>query len=280
MPVYNAGWHLRDAVHSIISQSYKNWELIIIDDGSSDGAVDMLPDNGDERIRIFKNPINIGIAASLNLGIDLARGDYFARMDADDISYPDRLERQINILESNLAIDLVGVRCLAINEYDKPIGALPFALTHQSLCSAPWRGFYLPHPTWVGRIEWFRKHRYSYPAPYRCEDQELLLRTYSISNFATLSEILFAYRIRTTSISLKILKTRKSVLLMQIKHLSRSDNRHFIILSFLFFLMRVINDLGKIFYILVGWSASLHSFNTVDEFELNRFKKILFNLKG
>lgn len=242
MPVYNAGRYLRLAVQSIVDQTFGDWELLIIDDASTDGALNGIADIVDARIRVVRNPKNLGLAATLNVGIELARGEFIARMDQDDVSYPERLARQLEMLEHNPAIDLVGVRCLAIDENDEPVGALPYALDHRELCTAPWRGFYLPHPTWMGRIEWFRRHRYASPAPYLCEDQELLLRTWSVSCFATHPEVLFAYRIRSRLDWCKSYKTRTSVLKMQLKHFSSGGQWRYCILSSVVFLERVATD--------------------------------------
>lgn len=220
MPIYNAGGYLRLAVTSILRQTFQNWELLIIDDGSTDGALDTIKDICDQRVLVFGDGANKGLAARLNQAIDMARGRYFARMDQDDVSYPERIERQVACMEINPQIDLLGTRAITIDEDNVITGKLPFRLTHRQICAHPWIGFYLPHPTWLGRIEWFRKHRYSEPAPYLCEDQELLLRSYSESRFETLNEVLFAYRVRSNVILSKLSRTRASVRRMQSHHFS------------------------------------------------------------
>lgn len=242
LPVYNAGGYLRRAVLSILKQTFIDWELLVIDDASTDGAVEGIADIADPRILIIRNSRNLGLAATLNVGIDLARGRYLARMDQDDIAYPERFAHQFEMLDRNPETDLVGVRCLAIDENDKPVGVLPFALTHRELCANPWRGFYLPHPTWLGRTEWFRRHRYASPAPYLCEDQELLLRTYTESCFAMHPEVLFAYRIRSSPTWRKSYKTRTSVLKMQLEHFSGKGQWRYCALSTFIFLARVATD--------------------------------------
>ncbi len=218
MPIYNAGKYLRAAVMSIVGQTFTDWELLIIDDGSTDGAIDSIADIGDGRIRILSDGKNKGLAARLNEAIAMARGRYLARMDQDDISYPERLMRQVAALDAAPQIDLLGARAITIDENDDMVGIFPCRLTHEEICAHPWMGFYLPHPTWLGRIEWFRSHRYAEPAPYLCEDQELLLRSYSSSRFATVDEILFAYRIRRKVNLRKITRTRRSVRKMHTDH--------------------------------------------------------------
>src|SRR5450830_847145 len=85
MPVYNAGKYLRLAVLSIVKQTFTDWEMLVIDDGSTDNAFDSIADIKDDRIRILRDGTNKGLAARLNEAIDLARGQYFARMDQDDV---------------------------------------------------------------------------------------------------------------------------------------------------------------------------------------------------
>lgn len=280
MPVYNAGRYLRQAVLSIVGQTFGDWELLIIDDASTDGAVEGIADIADTRIRVVRNPKNLGLAATLNVGIDLVRGEYFARMDQDDISYPARLARQVEMLERNPAIDLVGVRCLAIDEYDEPVGALPYALDHRELCAAPWRGFYLPHPTWMGRIEWFRRHRYASPAPYLCEDQELLLRTWSVSSFATHPEVLFAYRIRSRLDWRKSYKTRTSVLMMQWRHFSGRGQWRYCILSSVIFLGRVATDAINTLLQAIHLHGLRRYVATIGACEQTRLREVMAGLKS
>lgn len=242
MPVYNAGPYLRQAVLSIVRQTFTDWELLIIDDASTDDAIAGIGDIDDSRIRVIRNPRNLGLAATLNVGIDLARGEFIARMDQDDIAYPERLARQIEMLQSDRDLDLVGVRCLAIDTENRVLGALPFALTHEALCARPWRGFYLPHPTWMGRVGWFRRHRYASPGPYLCEDQELLLRSYRSSRFATIPEILFAYRVRDRIDWHKAFRTRRTVLEVQIGHFRETRQWRYGLLAMTTFLARVMID--------------------------------------
>jgi glycosyltransferase involved in cell wall biosynthesis len=276
MPVFNAGRYLRPAVVSIIRQTFTDWELLIIDDGSSDSAVDDILDLDDARIRILRNGSNRGIAARLNEAIDLARGRYFARMDSDDISYPERLASQLAVLEQNSALDIVAVRCVAIDADNELVGALPYALAHENICARPWLGFHFAHPTWLGKIEWFRRHRYASPAPYFCEDQELLLRSYRASRFATVPEIMFAYRVRTRINWVKSVKTRNTLLQVQLNHFIQTRQFYFGMLAMAGFVARVamdsLNLLAQIFGSLAG--IRRHDSVAVDENEKLRWRVI------
>lgn len=255
MPIYNAGRYLRTAVMSIVGQTFADWELLIIDDGSTDGALYTIADIQDGRIRILRDGKNKGLAARLNESIEMARGRYFARMDQDDVSYPERLARQVAALEAMPQVDLLATRAITIDEDDDMTGMFPYRLSHEEICARPWIGFYFPHPTWFGRIDWFRKHRYAEPAPYLCEDQELLLRSRLDSLFATLDEVLFAYRIRRRVNPVKVAKTRDSVRTMQTASFRRSGEWKYLLLAQIVFLTRISKD--WFLSILPQWSFQL-----------------------
>ena len=215
LPVFNAGQFLSTAIESIISQTYTHWELIIIDDGSTDGCFDCTSNLSDSRIKVLRDGHNKGITTRLNEIIDLAKGDYLVRMDADDVAFPHRLAMQLDFLLTNQKIDLVSSRAITFIG-GQVQGQLPFRGTHQAICAKPWNGFYMPHPTWMGRIEWFKKHRYFVPEVKYAEDQELLLRSYPSSCFASINEPLLAYRLRSKIAIKGSLKARKNLLLVQI----------------------------------------------------------------
>lgn len=246
MPIYNAGEYLVDAVNSIIAQTYTNWELYVIDDGSTDNAIDPIKSIKDARIKILKDGLNKGLAARLNQAIDLAKGQYFARMDQDDISMPDRFKMQIDALEANSNLDLVATRALTINSKNQIVGQLPFALNRQQICSKLWRGFYMPHPTWMGRLAWFKKYKYKVPQSYYSEDCELLLRSYESSHFDCLPEILLKYRIRDKINWKNQLKARRAVLKLQISHFYSQGQYLSMALSSLVFTLRVALDFLKV----------------------------------
>jgi glycosyltransferase involved in cell wall biosynthesis len=109
LPVYNGEEYLRASLDSIFSQTYSDFELIIINDGSTDGSKAILDSINDRRVRVYHQE-NIGLAATLNRGVKLARGEYVARQDQDDVSYPERLEKQVRYLDANPECALLGTR--------------------------------------------------------------------------------------------------------------------------------------------------------------------------
>ena len=218
MSVLNGGDYLELAVQSIVAQTFQDWELLILDDGSTDSAIDGLFCLADPRIIVVRDGKSRGLSARLNQAIDMARGRYFARMDHDDVSHPSRLAEQVTYLESNLQVDLVATKCVTIDEEAQPVGYLPFALNHQMICAKPWLGFPMPHPSWMGRVSWFRCHYYPDPGPYCCEDNELLLRAHKTSTYGAVDLVLLAYRVRTHTPWKKLWRTRRALAAVQIKY--------------------------------------------------------------
>jgi glycosyltransferase involved in cell wall biosynthesis len=193
MPVRDCASTVGAAIRSILNQTVDDWDLIVIDDGSTDSTLERIRRFSDDRIRVHSDRLSLGLSARLNQAIELASGDYLARMDGDDIAYPERLERQVAVLESSPEIDLVGARMLVYGKGGRPLGYRPCPEDHEQICARPRSGFALAHPTWFGRLKWFQDHRYDVAA-VRCEDHDLLLRTHRESRFANVPAILLGYR--------------------------------------------------------------------------------------
>ena len=108
LPVYNAQNYIREAIDSILSQTYKDFELIVINDGSTDESVKIIQSYTDKRIVFVNNTQNVGLIKTLNIGLKLAKGKFIARMDADDIALPERFQLQLNKFESNKNLIVVS----------------------------------------------------------------------------------------------------------------------------------------------------------------------------
>lgn len=209
MPVFNAARTLPAALRSIAWQTYSNWELLLIDDGSSDDSVTLarVAAKNDSRIRFVEGRGNAGLAVRLNQAIALAKGPYVARMDADDIAYPERLATQLKFISDHPECDLVGCGALVFDDAGQIHGKWQAPLAHDAICARPWVRFPIPHPTWMGKHEWFARH--GYRADYKkTQDQDLLLRTYTHSRFACAPEILLGYRQERRTLS-KLLAGRR-----------------------------------------------------------------------
>jgi glycosyltransferase involved in cell wall biosynthesis len=181
------------ALRSLLAQTMADWELILIDDGSSDASVEVARSFADHRIQIQVDGTRLGLAARLNQAIDIAQARYLARMDADDIAYPERLEQQLAYLDAHPQVDLLGAAMMVFEGDGQPVGLFPSRAEHAQICARPFSGFYLAHPTWLGKLEWFKRWRYD-PAWRKAQDQDLLLRAWSASRFAALPQPLVGYR--------------------------------------------------------------------------------------
>lgn len=191
MPAYNVENYIGFAIKSILHQSFSNFELVIIDDGSSDNTAATICSFKDERIKFISYPNNLGIASRLNEIIKIARGKYFARMDADDLMFPERLKIQVEYLDNNPHINVLGTNAIVINEKNNIIG-LKKMKSNQLLKDAFNNSVFI-HPTVLGHLNWFKENPYD-ELLSGAEDYELFLRTFPTSNFFSLDEPLLFYR--------------------------------------------------------------------------------------
>jgi glycosyltransferase involved in cell wall biosynthesis len=199
MSVHNGAGTVASAIRSILWQTLSDWELILVNDASTDSTATICRSFQDSRIRVVDESEQKGLAARLNQSLDCARGKYVARMDADDIAYPERFARQVHYLESHPDVDLLGHGAVLFKRKGEVVGLYPRAVSHEDICRRPWWGFPLAHPTWMGKRSWFITER-SDERLMKGQDQELLLRTYQKSRFAALPECLLGYRIENISV--------------------------------------------------------------------------------
>ena len=194
LPTFNNANTIRAAVGSIIRQTQRDWELLVIDDGSTDDTPAAIDEFGDERIKLVRDGARRGLPARLNQAMAMARGVFIARMDGDDFSYPERLTWQLDYLSAHSDVDLVSGWALFFNHPDRPIGLLKSPEHHASICAKMPRIVPLVHPTWFGRRAWFLKYPYD-PSFKRIEDQELLYRAMPSSRYACLQKTVLAFRL-------------------------------------------------------------------------------------
>lgn len=193
MPFYNAGRTIAASIRSILLQTYPNWELLLCDDGSTDAGRELARSFNDPRIVLWGDSRRLQLGARLNECIARASGEYIARMDADDIAYPQRLEKQIRFLLDNPEVDLTGGWAVLFEEAGAPVGKRADPAAHREIARWPLYSFKLIHPTFLGKTSWFRRYLYRADA-IRCEDHDLLFRACAESRFANLPEIVLGYR--------------------------------------------------------------------------------------
>ncbi len=201
MSVYNGEKYLREAIDSILCQTFKNFEFLIIDDGSTDSSAEIIRSYTDPRIRLIQNEKNIGLTRSLNKGLKLAKGEYIARMDADDISLPERLEKQVVFLNQNKCVGLVGTYYVMVNERGKEIHTMNSHFEGKDLKEK----LLELNPFGHGSVM-FRAECIEQVGPYRqqfksAQDRDFWLRISEVYNVANIPEILYKWRFNSKSIS-------------------------------------------------------------------------------
>lgn len=204
MPVYNAAPFLREAIDSILSQTFRDFELLIINDGSTDQSREIILSYSDSRIRLLDNPGNIGLIATLNRGIREARGKYIARMDADDVSLPTRLEKQAGTMKADPAIAVHASFVEFINTDSEVTGHWSTdreAVSENEIRKLLMKTNCIAHPSVMIRKEVVEKYFY-HPKRKGAEDWDLWMRMMAAGErIAKLPEVLLKYRVHPGSVS-------------------------------------------------------------------------------
>lgn len=193
IPFYNSEFTLEDTIKSVLNQTYIDWILLLINDGSTDKSLEIAKKFLlDERIRLIDDGLNKGLIFRLNQAIDLTETPYFIRMDSDDIMMTNRLEKQIAILEEDVSLDLVGSSAYIINESNKIISFRKFSNSKSTAKDVINGGLFI-HPTVTGRTEWFKSNKYDFEYN-RAEDLELWCRKIEYLKYYNFEEPLLFYR--------------------------------------------------------------------------------------
>jgi glycosyltransferase involved in cell wall biosynthesis len=194
MPAYNAEKYITEAINSILSQTFTDFEFIIINDASTDSTKEIIGSFQDPRIKLINNEQNQGVANSLNIGIAEAKGKHIARMDADDISLPHRLQTQFDFMEQNPEIDICGswIETFGDNQRIIKVPEKYDDIKDELFFSCP-----MLHPTLI-----FKKNlnlQYSSDFP-RAEDYDLWCRKINELKFANIPKVLLHYRIHSNQV--------------------------------------------------------------------------------
>lgn len=200
MPVFNAADFLKDAIESILEQSFGHFELLIIDDGSTDASLEIARQFNDTRIRVISLDENGGIISALNLGLREAKGKYLARMDADDIAFLNRFEKQIDFLENNPDVGCLGTSFQWLHEpYEK---SWVQYYDSENIKISLLFGCSICHPTVMFRMDEIRRHDLIYPHKYlHAEDYAFWVLLSQHMKIANLTEPLLYYRRHDKQIS-------------------------------------------------------------------------------
>jgi glycosyltransferase involved in cell wall biosynthesis len=199
MPVYNCELYIQEAVDSILKQTFTDFEFLIIDDASTDNTVAIIKTYNDPRIQLIQKPQNSGYTNSLNYGLGVAKGEYIARMDGDDVSLPERFAKQVAFLDTNPDVVLCGTlyQIIGTNKIcDHP-------LTHETIKVKLISGCYIAHPTVMFRKNVFESNKLEYdPKMEPAEDYELWSRLVFLGEIANIGEVLLHYRVHSQQTSI------------------------------------------------------------------------------
>ncbi len=203
MPVYNSENFLKEAIESILKQTYKRFEFLILDDGSTDQSSKIIEEycQLDKRIKFFKSDVNQGLVIQLNRGLEIANGMYIARMDSDDIADKYRLEHQLYYLQQNPNIAVVGSSVEIIDDFGKPLSYNRRAEDYRTLY---WRSFFsnpLSHPTVMFRKSVLKEVGGYNSKTFPVEDLALWLEMLKLFEIANINKPLLRYRIHNKSVS-------------------------------------------------------------------------------
>lgn len=228
MPAYNAQEYIAEAIDSILAQNFTDWELIIIDDGSTDASASIINQYRDNRIYYLKNEENQGLIKTLNRGIDYCNGDYIARMDADDVAMPDRLELQVKFMDSHPQYVMCGSNALVINNENKRTGRIKNLTKNNYLQINLLFSVPFIHPSMIIRREMLLENRYD-ENYLHVEDYELWCRLAQKGKIANLSKYLLHYRWHNTNVSVlnsEIQESQKNrIITRQIERLGLTPNK-------------------------------------------------------
>lgn len=209
MSVYNGERYLREAIESILGQTFKDFEFIIIDDGSTDSSKDIILYYKDPRIRLIENKKNICLTKSLNKGIKAAQGEYIARMDADDISLPKRLKKQIDFLDEHKDVGVLGTTFYHIDNEGKIIFTKIVPLKNDIIQKELLKKNCFAHGSIMMRKDILEKvGGYREQIKYS-QDYDLFLRIAKHCKMANLEEALYKWRLHEDTVSISKRKTQK-----------------------------------------------------------------------
>lgn len=232
MPVYNGQEYIKLAIESILTQSFEDFELLIINDGSGDGSVAIIEKFEDPRIRLLHNQANKGLVFTRNRGFEEAKGDYFAILDCDDWAYPQRLEKQVNFLDKNPDFGLIASSVELIDANRKSIGQWKYKLNPEFIApTLLFHNYFAQSSVMLRTSIKGLTYRKEFPL---AEDYDLWCRIAKEFKVWTLPEVLIQYRIHDQNISKtqaeKIKKASKLILKNQLEELGIFPNEKEMIL--------------------------------------------------
>jgi len=228
LPVFNGGEFIKEAIDSVVNQTFGDFELLVIDNCSTDSTAEIVKSYPDKRISYFRNDSNLGLIYSLNRGLSLCRAKYIARIDADDIALPERFRMQYDFLESHPEIGICGTSVVSFDNYSKKRWILHFPADDLPIRAFAFFQSPFNHPSVMFRREIIESNNLQYPNDlYMAEDYGLWTNLLQYTKGANLQTILMRYRKHNkseTTVADKVLNSRAQVVMkVQDKYLKYNN---------------------------------------------------------
>lgn len=275
IPFYNAEKYLALAITSVINQSYQDWELILLDDGSSDGSLEIAKwfEKKDYRIRVISDGENKKLPYRLNQIINVSKYDYIARMDADDMIHLDRLEMQMRFLQDNPDYDLVSTGVVSINNHNKVYGYRNVESVYNNFSEVK-KSYPIVHASILARKTWYQRNKYNTNHP-RSQDYELWCRASSKDDLklAVLPDLLYYYREEGVLVSKKLISSYSNGFRVYTKYHGSFDIKRFIKISLKKLAVRGLGYSG-----LLQKIASRRNQKTISIEIINKHQEIINNI--
>jgi len=274
MSVYNGEEHLREAIDGILNQTFKNFKFLIVNDGSTDRTGEILESYNDPRIRIHNNRKNIGLAKSLNIGLKMAKGEYIARQDADDISMPERLAKEIYFFCEHPDYAVVGTFAKIYNENSEQTGFWERPIKDTEIRKTLKERNCIIHGSTMIRMRCLLDVGFYDESMEKSQDFELWLRLSKKYKMANISSFLYIRRVHSKNIDIEYMKEQHIFLV-----LAKIKNNFVGIEEVT---KQFINSISKYYFISLGFNSmfklvSLITFKRINAYDIFRvFYKIRF----
>lgn len=276
IPFYNAENFLPDAIRSVFAQTHKEWELLLIDDGSTDGSLEIAQSIIDPRVRVIADGQNKKLAARLNEVTDLAKYDYIARMDADDLMSPERIARQLMILENNKEIDVISTGVFSVLNDLSLIGSRGQNQNNITFEDLLHKKTGIVHAAVIARKSWYNRNKYDESLSV-AQDLDLWLRSSSANdlNVMTIAEPLYVYREEGNVTSNKILRAYTNERRMVLKYATKGRFKLLAVLRAKSAAVKLISAFG-----LMGWLLKRRGSLAIEQQVETEYWKVITSIRN
>ena len=278
IPFYNAEKYLTDSIKSVFAQTHQDWELILIDDGSTDGSLKIAQSVNDSRVRVISDGKNKKLAARLNEVTELAQYDYIARMDADDLMSPDRIKIQIDIFKENPNLDVVSTGVFSVKNDLSLVGVRGADFTNIDLDGLLRKKTGIVHAAVVAKKDWYKRNKYDESLSI-AQDIDLWLRATKNNDLIalTIKNPLYVYREEDNVTANKMMRALRNERNMYSKYVDNQFLRYK--LSFVSYIKSVlVNIFDKVD--LIKFLQKSRNRNEINNTDFQEYNNIIAKIKN